>query len=61
MRELPKHPSGRPVRSERRVGRGYWNVPGKGMVLPRLQDNHGKLDAIGFHVGREKVEWGDAE
>jgi hypothetical protein len=48
MGERPQHPSGRPVRKEAKpVGSGRWNIPNKGSVLPRLQEQS-KVSAIGF-------------
>jgi hypothetical protein len=31
------HPSGRPLRNEREVGRPIWRVPDDGYVTPRLR------------------------
>jgi hypothetical protein len=33
-----KHPSGRPIRRERTIGRPMWRIPDRGCVTPRLQD-----------------------
>lgn len=43
-----RHPSGRPVRNERVVGRPIWRVPDKGPITPRLQEPQGNLSAVGF-------------
>jgi hypothetical protein len=42
------HPSGRPVKDERVVGRQIWRIPDKGAVIPRLQDEKSSVSAIGF-------------
>lgn len=43
----PQHPSGRPIRRERTVGRRRWNIPDDEPQTPRLQKKQGK-DAMGF-------------
>jgi hypothetical protein len=45
---MKKHPSGRPIRDERIIGRSIWRVPDKGYVTPRLQDEKSNITAIGF-------------
>lgn len=46
--ERPRHPSKRPIRAQKPVGRGYYNTPLSGPVTPRLQQPVLK-DAIGFY------------
>ena len=43
-----KHPSGRPIRNQRVVGKTIWRIPDKGSVIPRLQDDKKDVHAIGF-------------
>lgn len=54
MRVINKHdhPSGRPIRKDRTVGKPLWRIPDKGPVIPRLQPDYGRVSAIGFHVGQ---------
>lgn len=43
-----KHPSGRPVKNTKVVGKSVWRIPDKGSVIPRLQDDKKEIQAIGF-------------
>jgi hypothetical protein len=43
----PEHPSGKPKRERKVVGRSIWRVPEDGYVTPRLRKQDTK-DAIGF-------------
>jgi hypothetical protein len=45
---VKRHPSGRPIRTEHRVGRQIWRIPDKGSVIPRLQPEKREVSAIGF-------------
>lgn len=47
MTNRPQHPSGRPKRERRVVGRTIWRVPDDEYVTPRLKKSETK-DAIGF-------------
>lgn len=44
----PSHPSGRPIRSEQKIGRPIWRIPDKGPVITRLQEPQSNTSAIGF-------------
>ena len=48
MIERKDHPSGRPIRKQQVKGRSIWRVPDRGPVIPRLQDDLNKVEAIGF-------------
>lgn len=43
-----QHPSGKPIRNERIVGRPMWRIPDKGPVIPRLQTPTETINAVGF-------------
>ena len=43
-----QHPSGKPIRNERVVGRPVWRIPDKGPVTPRLQAPTETINAVGF-------------
>lgn len=45
---MRQHPSGKPIRQERVIGRPVWRIPDKGAVTPRLQDDQSNLSAVGF-------------
>ena len=45
---MKDHPSGKPVRTSRVVGKTVWRIPDKGSVIPRLQDDKQNVNAIGF-------------
>lgn len=47
MNDRPQHPSGKPKRERKVVGRSVWRVPEDGYVTPRLRKSETK-DAIGF-------------
>lgn len=47
-RERPKHPSGQPIRTTRKVDRGCYNIPHEGSLIPRLQRKELSA-AVGFH------------
>lgn len=42
------HPSGRPIRKREVKGRQIWRVPDHGPVIPRLQNDYERTEAIGF-------------
>jgi hypothetical protein len=42
------HPSGRPIREREVKGRTIWRVPDHGPVIPRLQKENERIEAIGF-------------
>jgi hypothetical protein len=42
------HPSGRPIREREVKGRTIWRVPDHGPVIPRLQKENERTEAIGF-------------
>lgn len=48
MRDLTKHPSGRPIRKDQKRGHSIYRSPGIGPLVPRLQLPKPQ-DAIGFH------------
>lgn len=48
MKDIKKHPSGRPIRKQETRGLPIMRNPGVGPYLPRLQQPEPK-DAIGFH------------
>ena len=47
MSDRPQHPSGKPRRERKIVGRPVWRVPEDGYVTPRLRKAEG-AQAIGF-------------
>ena len=47
MLERKPHPSGRPIKNNRVVGRPIWRVPDDGYVTPRLREDR-NVTAIGF-------------
>lgn len=47
MSQRPSHPSGKPIRRDRVVGRPIWRIPDRGSVIPRLQTEP-RTEAIGF-------------
>lgn len=48
MKDIRKHPSGRPINRPERKGRSIERNPGIGPLVPRLRAPEAK-DAIGFH------------
>lgn len=50
------HPSGRPIRCGRTVGRTVWRVPDEGFVTPRLRLPRRDLSMIGFMAPRYDYE-----
>lgn len=48
MKDIKKHPSGRPIHKEEKKGMPIFRSPGIGPCLPRRQQAEPK-DAIGFH------------
>lgn len=48
MKEIKKHPSGRPIKKQETKGMSIFRNPGIGSYIPRLQQPEPK-DAIGFH------------
>ncbi len=45
---IERKPSPRPIRKSEIKQRSIWHVPERGAVIPRLQDDNNKTEAIGF-------------
>lgn len=49
MTDRRQHPSGRPIRREHEVKRGFYNIPPSEPLTPGLRRRDG-AQAIGFHL-----------